>query len=80
MFTCYPLNHCSIERTQGTKRLRFDPWVGRSPGLGNGNLLQYLCLENSMDRGSWWAIVHGVANSWTRLSDRMHTSMSYGVS
>ena len=38
-------------------------------GEGNGNPLQYSCLENSMDGGAWWAIVHGVAKSWTRLSD-----------
>ena len=37
------------------------PESGRSPGEGNGNPLQYSCLENSMDRGTWWAIVHGVA-------------------
>ena len=43
--------------------------LGRSPGEGNGNPLQYSCLENSMDRGAWWAIVHGIAKSWTRLSD-----------
>ena len=36
-----------------------------SPGEGNGNPLQYSCLENSMDRGVWWAIVHGIAKSWT---------------
>ena len=36
------------------------PGSGRSPGEGNGNLLQYSCLENSMDRGTWWAAVHGV--------------------
>ena len=36
---------------------------------GNGNPLQYSCLENPMDRGAWWAAVHGVARSWTRLSD-----------
>jgi len=36
---------------------------------GNGTPLQYSCLENPMDRGAWWAAVHGVANSWTRLSD-----------
>ena len=35
----------------------------------NGNALQYSCLENSMDEGTWWAIVHGVTKSWTRLSD-----------
>ena len=45
------------------------PGLGRSPGEGNGNPLQYSCLENPMDRGAWWAIVHGVAKSWTRLSD-----------
>ena len=37
------------------------PGLGRSPGEGNGNPLQYSCLENSMDRGAWWATVHGVA-------------------
>ena len=39
------------------------PGLGRSPGEGNGNPLQYSCLENSMDRGAWWAIVHGVTKS-----------------
>ena len=37
------------------------PGLGRSPGEGNGNPLQYSCLENPMDRGAWWATVHGVA-------------------
>ena len=37
------------------------PRLGRSPGEGNGNPLQYSCLENSMDKGVWWAIVQGVA-------------------
>ena len=40
----------------------------RSPGEGNGNPLQYSCLENSMDRGAWWATVHGVAKDQTQLS------------
>ena len=40
------------------------PGLGRSPGGGNGNPLQCSCLENSMDRGAWHSIVHGVANSW----------------
>ena len=39
------------------------PGSGRSPGEENGNPLQYSCLENSMDRGAWWATVHGVAKS-----------------
>ena len=43
--------------------------LGRSPGEGNGKPLQYSCLENPMDREAWWATVHGVAKSWTRLSD-----------
>ena len=38
---------------------------GRSPGGGHGNPLQYSCLENPMDRGAWWAIVHGVTKSQT---------------
>ena len=44
------------------------PGLGRSPGEVNGNSLQYSCLENSMDRGAWWATVHGVTRSRTRLS------------
>ena len=45
------------------------PGSGRSLGEGNGNPLQYSCLENSMDRGAWRATVRGVINSQTRLSD-----------
>ena len=43
--------------------------LGRSPGEGNGNPLQYPCLENLMDRGTRWIAVHGVAKSRARLSD-----------
>ena len=42
--------------------------VGRSPEVGNGNLLQYSCLENFMDRGAWRATIHGVTKSQTGLS------------
>ena len=45
------------------------PELGKSPGERNGNLLQYSCLENPMDRGAWWATVHGVAKSRTQLRD-----------
>ena len=45
------------------------PGLGISPGEGNGNPLQYSCLENPMDRGAWYAIVQGVPKSRTRLSD-----------
>ena len=41
------------------------PGSGIAPGLGNGNLLQYSCLENPMDRGAWQAVVYRVAKSWT---------------
>ena len=44
------------------------PGSGRSPGGGNSNPLWYPCLENFMDRGAWWATVHGVAKSQMRLS------------
>ena len=45
------------------------PGLGRSPGEGNGNILQYSCLENSMDGGAWQATVHGVTKSQIQLSD-----------
>ena len=54
---------CSVED------LGLIPGSGRSPGEGNSNALQYSCLENPMDRGAWWATVHGVTKSQTRLSD-----------
>ena len=45
------------------------PGSGRSPEEGNGNPLQYSCLENPMDGGAWWATVHGVTKNRTQLSD-----------
>ena len=53
------------------------PGPERSPGEGNGNPLQYSCLENPIDRGAWRATVHGVPKSWTRLSDFIHTCLFY---
>ena len=53
----------------GVRSLGLIPGLGRSPGEGNGNPLQYSCLENPMDGGAWWAAVHGVTKSRTRLSD-----------
>ena len=50
--------------------------VGFSNGEGNGNPLQYSCLENPMDGETWWAAVHGVAKSRTRLSNFFHFSLS----
>ena len=49
------------------------PGLGRSPGEGHGNPLQYSCLENFRDRGGWWVTVHIIANSWTRPSNLAHT-------
>ena len=49
------------------------PGLGRSPGEGNGNPLQYSCLENPMNGGAWWATVRGLAKSWTRLRDYTFT-------
>ena len=57
---------CSAEDTGDLGSI---PGLGRSPGEGNGNPLQYSRLKNSMDRGAWQATVHGVAKSWTQLSD-----------
>ena len=45
------------------------PGLGRSPGGGTDSPLQYSCLENPMDRAAWQAAVHGVAKSWTRMSN-----------
>ena len=56
----------------------FDPWVGKIPWTRYGKPLQFSRLENLMDRGAWWATVHGVTKSRTRLSDytRPHTGIS----
>ena len=55
------------------------PGSGRSLGGGNGNPLQYSCLENPMDRGAWWATVHRVAKSQTQLSNFTFTSLSFSL-
>ena len=52
-----------------TEDMGLIPGLGRSPGVGNGNPLQYSCLENTMDRRVWWAIVHGVAKSQTQVTN-----------
>ena len=48
------------------KRHRSNPWLGRSPGEGHGNPLQYSCLKNPTDKGAWWAAVHRVTKSQTQ--------------
>ena len=56
----------------GTRNTGSTPGSGRSPGVGNGNLLQYSCWENHLVRGAWRATVHGVSKSRTWLSDWAH--------
>ena len=68
MLKCLPVSACNVGD------LGSIPGSGRSPGEGNSNRLQYSCLENPMDRGAWWAAVHGVAKSWTLLSHKLPTS------
>ena len=58
-----------------TRDLGSTPGSGRSPGIGNGNPLQYSCLENSMDRGVWQAPVHGVTKNQTRLNTHRHLAI-----
>ena len=57
----------NLPEIQEPQEMWVDAWVGRSPGGWHGNPLQYSCLENPMDRGAWWAAVHGVTKSRTRL-------------
>ena len=74
----FPGGTCGKERTCQCKRCKrrgFNPFVGKIPVEGgHGNPLHYSCLENSMDRGAWWATAQRVAKSWTRLKwFSMHT-------
>ena len=59
--------------TGGVREAGLIPGSGRSPGEGNGNPVQFSCLENSVGRGAWWATIHGATKSQTRLSDQVHT-------
>ena len=71
-----PLQYSCPGKSHGQRSLAdYSPWGHKRVGhdletkQGNGTPLQYSCLENPMDRGAWWATVHEVAKSWTRLSD-----------
>ena len=69
VFLGFPCGSAGKESACNAGDLDSIPGLGRSPGEGNGNTLQYSCLENSMDRGAWWATtVHGFTKSWTLLS------------
>ena len=67
--TGFPGGSDSQESAHNARNLGSIPGLGRCPGGGHGNPLQYSCLENPMDRGAWPAAVHGVAERWTRLRD-----------
>ena len=68
-FKGFPDGSDGKESTYNAGDLGSIPGLGRSPGGGHGNPLQYSCLENPMDRGAWCTIVHGVTKSRIRLSD-----------
>ena len=65
MLQGFPGGSDSTESTCNEGDLSSIPQLGRSPGEGNDNPLQYSCLENSVDRGAWKAIVQRVTNNWT---------------
>ena len=69
VFLGFPGGSDSKESACNVGDLGSIPGLGKSPGGGHGNPLQYSCLENPMDRGAWWATVDGVTKSWTRLND-----------
>ena len=78
-FFYYPDGSDGKESTCNVGDLGLIPEWERSPGEGNGNPLQYSCLENPTDGGAWWATVHGVTKSWTWLSDFSFTFFTFMV-
>ena len=75
----FPGDSVSKESTCNAGDLGLIPGLGRSFGGGHDNPLQYSCLENSMDRGAWWATVHRVTKNWTQLSDKAQHTISLHV-
>ena len=69
IYAIFPGGSVGKETTYSGRDLSSIPGSGRSPGEGDSNTLQYSCLENPMDRGSWWASVHEVTKSQTQLSN-----------
>ena len=65
----FPVGSDGKESSYNPGDLGSVPRLGRSPRVGNGNSFQYSCMENPMDREVWWAAVHEVAKSHTRLSN-----------
>ena len=79
MFVVFPGGSEVKESACNAGDLGSIPGSGRSPGGGNGNPLQYSCLENLMDIGAWWATVHRVTKSPTRLSNFTHTHTLFQI-
>ena len=67
----------NLPANAGDEDVGLTPESGRSPGVGNSNPLQYSCLENSMDRGAWWSIVHRAERSQTQLST--HAQIAHNI-
>ena len=78
-FPCFPGGSEVKTSACNVGDLGLIPGSGRSPGEGNGNPLQYSCLEKPMDGGAWWATVHSVAKSRTRLSNFTFTSFTFYI-
>ena len=76
VFITFPMGKETSYQYRKYKRHGFDPGLGRYPGGGNGNLLQYSCLENLMARGAWQSTVHGITKSRTRLMQLSSSSSS----
>ena len=64
----FPGSSVSKESACSAGDLGSSPWLGRTPGEENGKPFQYPCLENAMDRGAWWTVVHGIAKSQAQLN------------
>ena len=75
--TAYPGIKNLPANARDTRDTGLNPGLGRFPGVRKGTTLQFSCLRNPMDRGAWWATVHGVAKSQTRLSDLAHTTHTH---
>ena len=73
----FPGGSYGKESTCSAGDLGLIPGLGRSPGEGNDNPLQYSCLRNAMGRGAWGATVHGVSKSWTQLRDSLSLTFKW---
>ena len=77
VFLGFPCDSAGKESACNVGELGSIPGLGRSSGVGNGNPLQYSCLENPKDWGAWWAIVHGVTKSQTWPSNKERGPLTY---